>query len=194
MTLRMIRYAVVGLFSGACIAAASAAELEGVTVPDTASVGGQTLTLNGVGLRTRAFFRVYVAGLYVGSRSTDAQMVLSQPGAKRVSFTLKRNVDAETFAKTFNEGIRERSTPEQVTAMKARMDMFDALILSMQEVKEGDVVLLDFVPATGTTISRNGKAVGDAVPGEDLYRAILGLFVGPKPVQDSLKAGLLGGK
>lgn len=194
MTLRIIRSATIAFASLLCAASVAAAELEGVKVPDTVSVAGQTLTLNGVGLRTRVFFKVYVAALYVGSRSTQADAVITQPGAKRVSFSLKRTVDAETFAKTFNEGIRERSTPEQVAAMKERMDKFDALILSMKEVKEGDVVFLDFVPSTGTTISVNGKAVGDAVPGDDLYRAILGLFVGAKPVQDSLKAGLLGVK
>ncbi|HEX6929025.1 MAG TPA: chalcone isomerase family protein, partial [Gammaproteobacteria bacterium] len=41
----------------------SAAELAGVTLPDTASVGGQELVLNGMGLREKFWVDVYVGAL-----------------------------------------------------------------------------------------------------------------------------------
>jgi len=41
-----------------------AAELAGATLPDTLAVGG-TLKLNGLGLRKKAVFKVYVGGLYL---------------------------------------------------------------------------------------------------------------------------------
>lgn len=173
---------------------AQAGELEGVQLPDSATVAGQALTLNGMGLRTRAFFKVYVAGLYVPARSTDGTALMTQAGAKRVVFALKRDVAAETFSKALNDGIRDRSTPEQLAALQARMDRFDEAILSIKEVKEHDQVFLDFVPSVGTSIIHNGKAVGEPISGDDFFRAILNLFVGPKPVQDSLKEGLVGAK
>jgi len=40
-----------------------AAELAGAALPDTLAVGGKTLKLNGLGLRKKAVFKVYVGGL-----------------------------------------------------------------------------------------------------------------------------------
>lgn len=171
-----------------------AAELEGAGLPDTASVGGQELVLNGLGLRKRAFFKVYVAGLYVGARSADGAALLAAPGAKRIAFSLKRDVGADTFSKALNDGVRDRSTPEQLAALQERLGKFDETILSLKEVKEHDLVFLDYVPGTGTSITHNGKSAGQPIPGEEFFRAILNIFIGARPVQESLKEGLLAGK
>ena len=51
---------------------AHAAELAGATLPDTLSTGDKSLKLNGLGLRKKAMFKVYVGGLYLESPSKDA--------------------------------------------------------------------------------------------------------------------------
>jgi hypothetical protein len=180
------------VLSFALLPEARTAELEGVTMAETALVAGQALVLNGLGLRTRIGFRVYVAGLYLAAKSNDAATVLAAPGAKRMAFALKRSVGAETFAKALAEGVHENTAPEQLSLLKERMERLDALILSLKEVKESDLVQFDFSPGTGTTVTHNGKLVGEAIAGDDFYRAVLGVFLGSKPVQESLKAGLLG--
>ncbi len=43
----------------------SAGEVAGVKMSDTVTVEGKTLKLNGMGLRTKVMFKVYVAGLYL---------------------------------------------------------------------------------------------------------------------------------
>ena len=53
------------LLALAAVPASSAREVAGVTLPDTVSVEGKTLKLNGAGLRTKVVFKVYVAGLYL---------------------------------------------------------------------------------------------------------------------------------
>ena len=52
------------------VAPAQAAELGGVELADTATVGDQTLVLNGLGLRKKAIFKVYVGGLYLPKKSS----------------------------------------------------------------------------------------------------------------------------
>ena len=52
--------------------------IEGVEFQPTARVGGQVLQLNGAGLRTRAFFKVYAAGLYVPQKAHSAAVLLGQ--------------------------------------------------------------------------------------------------------------------
>src|SRR6187402_3535414 len=51
---------------------AQAVEVEGVKLDPAAQVGGANLVLNGAGVRTRAIFKVYVAGLYVPQKSNNA--------------------------------------------------------------------------------------------------------------------------
>ena len=65
-------------FLGCCSVAARSsgcmrAELEGVNLEDRVRVDGQELQLNGLALRTRFIFKVYVAGLYLPAKATTAQ-------------------------------------------------------------------------------------------------------------------------
>ena len=56
---------------------ALALDVGGVTLPDSVQVGGQTLALNGAGLRKKMFVKVYAGGLYLKSKATDADSVVS---------------------------------------------------------------------------------------------------------------------
>lgn len=62
----------VGLVGLASIGRLDAASVAGVTLPDTATVGSTRLVLNGLGLRTKFVLKVYVAGLYLPQKSSDA--------------------------------------------------------------------------------------------------------------------------
>ena len=66
------RLVAVVMAMSAWAASAQPAEIEGVKLEPTAQVGGAALVLNGAGVRTRAIFKVYVAGLYVPQRPTPA--------------------------------------------------------------------------------------------------------------------------
>jgi hypothetical protein len=171
---------------------AGAAELEGVKLPDSLKIANRDLALNGMGLRTRLGFKVYVAGLYVGARSVDATTLIQQPGAKRVAIVMRRNVEADTFLKALRDGISANHTEAQIAALKDRLEKFDEAINLIKEARQGDTIDLDYVPETGMQILHNGKPVGANINGEDFYRALLRIWLGEKPVQDSLKQGWLG--
>ena len=59
--------------------------------------------------------------------------------------------------------------------------------------KKGDVILIDFLPESGTVVSVNGAARGKPIPGEDFYRALLRIWLGDKPVDGDLKKALTRG-
>ena len=65
--------------------AAGAAEVEGVKVEDKTRVGSSDLVLNGAGLRKRLFFQVYVIGLYVPQKTSNAGAILEQPSFALIS-------------------------------------------------------------------------------------------------------------
>jgi hypothetical protein len=172
---------------------AQAVEMEGQKFDPTVQLGGQALTLNGVGLRKRAIFKVYVAGLYVGQKSTSPAALIAEKGPRRVSLRMLRDVDADSFISSFNDGLKANLTEAELAALKPKIDALTATFKLIGEAKKGDAINFDFTPDAGTRITVNGQPKGDAIPGADFYSAVLRIWLGDKPVDDGLKKGMLGG-
>ncbi|HTN50209.1 MAG TPA: chalcone isomerase family protein [Burkholderiaceae bacterium] len=174
-------------------AQAQPVELEGQKFEPTVQLGGQTLTLNGVGLRKRAIFKVYVNGLYVPQKSTDAAAIINEKGPRRASLRMLRDVDADSFVGAFTDGLKNNLSEAQLAALKPQIDAFTSTMKSIGEAKKGDVINFDYTPDGGTRITVNGQPRGNAIPGHEFYAAVIRIWLGDKPVDDGLKKGLLGG-
>ncbi|MGB2818562.1 MAG: chalcone isomerase family protein [Burkholderiaceae bacterium] len=172
--------------------AQQAVEVEGQKFEPTVALGGQTLNLNGVGLRKRAIFKVYVAGLYAGQKSTSAAALVNDKGARRVSLKMLRDVEAQSFIDSFNEGLKNNTPEAQLTALKPQVDALVATLKAIGEAKKGDVINFDYTPDGGTRITVNGQAKGSPIPGADFFSAVLRIWLGDKPADEALKKGMLG--
>jgi hypothetical protein len=181
------------LLFAAATSLAQAVEVEGVKFEPAVQVGGQTLQLNGAGVRTRVMFKVYAAGLYVPQKSTSAATLLAQKGPRRVTIGMLRNVDADTFVGALNDGLKANLTAEQLAGFKAQIDALNANFKAVGEAKKGDVINFEFTPEAGTRILVNGQPRGAAIPGEGFFEAVLRIWIGDKPVDADLKRGMLGG-
>lgn len=181
-----------GLLVAAQVQAQQAIEVEGQKFEPTVALAGQTLNLNGVGLRKRAIFKVYVAGLYAGQKTADAAAIINEKGARRVSLRMLRDVDASSFIDSFNDGLKNNHTEAQLTALKAQTDMLTSTLKSIGEAKKGDTINFDYTPDGGTRITLNGQPKGDAIPGADFFSAVLRIWLGDKPADETLKKGMLG--
>lgn len=175
-------------------APALAAEIEGIKLADRIKLpdGGPELVLNGAGVRTRVFFKVYVGALYLQAKKTGADSALSDTGPKRVSLHLLREVTSEQLMSSFNDGLRDNHTAEQLAPVEPRLKEFSAIFASVKAVKPGDVILIDYVPPAGTRVTVNGELKG-TVPGEEFNRALLRIWLGEKPADAHLKKAMLGG-
>jgi len=169
---------------------AHAVEIKGVKVDETAQVGGNALVLNGAGVRTKMMFKVYVAGLYLGQKQTDANVVINDHGNKRVSMHFLREVSSEKLLHGMDEGFAENNSAAEMAAIDAQMKSFHQMMTSAKEVEEGDVILLDYTPSS-TQVSLNGKPLGK-VEGEAFNQALLRVWLGAHPVDASLKKAMLG--
>lgn len=169
---------------------APAAEIAGVHIDDKTTVAGNELTLNGAGLRTRFMLKVYTIGLYLPQRS-DTPLTAS-PGPKRIQIDTLRDLGADDFANALIEGIRNNSSDAEFAALQGRVEEFRALLLGIRKAPRGTQVRIDWLPASGTRLSVNNEVRGKDIPGEDFYRALLRIWLGDKPVDESLKNALLG--
>lgn len=182
-----------GLGVAAVLPAAAQVQVEGQTFDASARVAGADLRLNGVGLRAVAWLKGYAAGLYLPRKAATPDEVLAMDGPKRLQLRLLQDVPAVEFVKAFDKGVRRNASPELQRVLAARMQRFEALVTSLGTVRKGDVVDLDFDPDAGLGFAHNGRTLGTPIEGADFYAALLRIFIGQRPVDRELKAGLLGG-
>lgn len=170
---------------------AGAMEVSGVKLADSIHLGKHDLVLNGAGLRTRFFFKIYVAALYLGEKTHDAQAALNQAGEKRMELHILRELSDEKMLHAFNEVMEANHTAAEMQALAPQMQQLTSIFHAIGEVREGDVVVLDYLPDHGTQIIVNGTLKGD-IPGEGFNRALFKIWLGDKPAQTDLKQKLLG--
>jgi long-chain acyl-CoA synthetase len=185
-----MRHWIVLIAAALLSATSSAAEVGGVRVDDKLSVAGQELVLNGAGVRKRIVFNVYVASLYVPQKATDLQGVLAK-APRRIRLDLLRTLSAETFIEALNEGLEANNSSSEMAAIKPGAEQLASIMKTFGQVKEKDVVTLDFHD-DATHVSLNGEEKG-AIAGEPFNRALTRIWLGDKPVQADLKKALLGG-
>ncbi|MGC2196849.1 MAG: chalcone isomerase family protein [Terriglobales bacterium] len=164
-----------------------AASLVGVTLPDTVQVGGTTLVLNGLGLRTKFVVKVYVAGLYLERKSSDPSTIIKADAPKRIVLQFLHGASRNQMADAFDESF-DNNTPEAKKTLKADIDR---LLGAIESVKEGDEMVFTYVPDTGTTFAINGKEKL-TIAGPAFGQVVFSVWLGPKPPNAGLKQGILG--
>jgi len=176
------------LLAAPLASAARAATLAGVTLPDKADINGQSLVLNGLGLRTKLFIKVYVGGLYLPQKEKSAQKILAADAARQMLLSFIYDVSKSQMCDAWDEGL-EANTPKASAEVKKN---FKTLCGWMDGVGKGQKLLLTYVPGEGTRVEVGGKAKG-TLPGKPTADAILATWIGadPAPGKD-FKSAVLG--
>lgn len=172
--------------------AATAAEVAGIRIDDAAKAGEATLPLNGAGLRSRLFFKVYVAALYAPRKTASATELIEAAEPRRLVLHLLRDLEAATLVDALRDGLAANHGAAELAALQADSERFAALMQAIGTAKSGDVIALDFT-AQGTAVSFNGQGRG-SIAGAAFAKALLKVWLGERPVQADLKNALLGGQ
>jgi len=169
----------------------AARDVAGVKLPETLEVSEPPviLQLNGAGIRTKFFVKVYVGALYLPTPAHDAKAVLAMPGAKSVTMHfLYDEVSAEKLRSGWTDGFHANQNEAQFKVLADRLEQFNAAFAT---VHRGDVIRLELLPDTGTAVFVGGKKRA-TIPGEDFARAVLAIWLGEDPADSSLKDAMLG--
>lgn len=175
MTSRMTRILLATTLSLAAVAS-GAVTVAGVKIDETTTVNGQTLVLNGAGIRKKLFIKVYVGVLYLPAKQKDAAAVLASDTPRRMVMHFVFSVGKGKIADAWTEGL-EANTPNASAEVK---NAFKTLSSWMEDVKDGQRIVLTYLPATGTAVEVNGKTKG-TLAGKPVADAILATWIGPKP-------------
>jgi hypothetical protein len=146
-------------------------DVAGVTLAETAPVGGKTLALVGAGVRTKTFLKikVYIGGLYMENPSKDAAEVIASDQAKRMV-------------------MHDKNSKGSLPALKERIDQFNSYFDG--SVKKGEEVVLTYLPGSGTEVVIKGETKG-TVPGKDFMEALFKIWFGQFPADRGLKESIL---
>lgn len=188
----MLRILFVVAWFTTAIPHAAARQCAGVRMPETVSVAGTTLVLNGLGIReaTALQIDVYLAALYVPTRSSDPNVLLGSDTPRRLVMHLLRDVSREDAVEGFRVGLRNNNSAADVAALQPAIRQLDTLF---RDVSEGEVITVTYVPGRGTEIVINGEVRG-SVPGQLFGTAIFRNVIGARPPNRGLRTGLLGGR
>jgi hypothetical protein len=174
--------------------AVPAAEVAGVKLDDKVRVAPNSpeLALNGAGVRTRFFVKVYVGALYLMEKKTAAADVLALGGPKRMHLAMLREVTGQQMSDAITEGFQANNSPADQGRYKAQIAELAGSMNALATVKKDDALAFEYLPDTGTRLLLNGEVKGKAIADEGFYRALLNVWLGDKPVDADLKKGLLG--
>lgn len=156
-----------------CAPPTLAREVAGVPVAESTAVAGKSLTLNGVGVRKKFLFKIYVAALYVEAPSRDASAVLSFDGARRIEVHLLRDLSREQITDAIRDGFK-KNAGERLPAMQARLDQ---LLGRLSDLKKGSAFSVDYLPGRGTQLVQGEEEL--VLPGKDFADALFSVWLAP---------------
>jgi hypothetical protein len=162
--------------------------LSGVTMPEAIEVEGHTLELNGMAMRKKVIFKVYVAALYLASKSSNPEEIVQADAPRQMVMHFVRDVEKNKICEAWNEGL-ENNTPDASASLKQQ---FTELCELMDNIKDGQAFVFTYVPEKGTVVEVAGADKG-TIAGKEFADAMLRCWIGPKPGPgEGFKKSLLG--
>ncbi|MBP8147532.1 MAG: chalcone isomerase family protein [Acidovorax sp.] len=176
---------------------AGSAWSQAVTVADvkyepTQALGDSTVQLNGAGVRYKAVFKVYTAGLYLEKKASTPQEVASQRGPKRLSITMLREIDSTELGKLFSRGMEDNMDRAAFSRIVPGVLRMSQIFSDHKKLQAGDQFMIDWIPGTGTVITVKGKVQGEPFKEPEFFNALMGIWLGNLPADFKLKDALLG--
>jgi len=171
---------------------AGALDLADIHLADRMQVGDAELQLNGGGIRTKWFFKIYVGALYLPQKQTSAEAIIAGEHKHRIAMYILHKLSGEKLFGAFKEAIEANHSAAELAELDAQIQQMKQIFEAVQEVKPGDTIMLDYLPDSGTRVTVNGTERG-IIAGVPFSRALLKVWLGKNPVQDDLKKGMLGG-
>lgn len=164
--------------------------INGVKLPATIKAGDSEVSLNGGGIRKKLFFKLYVGGLYLKSKSSDAKSIINadEPMAVKLQIT-SGMISSENMSEAINEGF-ENSTGGNTAPLKDKISKFIDTF-KKSEIVEGNVFDIVYVPGTGVQSYKNGT-LQSTIEGMDFKKALFGIWLSDKPADEDLKEAMLG--
>ena len=173
-------------------ATATTTDVAGVRYPAALALAGSTLQLNGAGIRYKAIFKVYTAGLYLGEKAATPEAVLAATGPKRLQVVMLREIDANELGKLFTRGMQDNSPREEFIKSIPGTVRMGEIFAAKKRLLPGESFSVDWLPDSGTLVRVNGKPMGEPIREPEFFNGLMRIWLGKSPADHLLKDALLG--
>jgi Chalcone isomerase-like len=171
---------------------AATVEVAGVKFEDTIDQRGSKLVLNGAGVRYKAVFKVYSAGLYLPKKTNSSEEALAMPGSKRINIIMLRDIDANELGKLFTRGVEDNAPKAEMSKLIPGLLRMSQVFSDQKKLVTGDSFIFEWVPGLGTVLTVKGKPQGEPFKEPEFFTAMLRIWLGSVPADYKLKDALLG--
>lgn len=179
----------IAIFSLLTLPIFSQATISGVVLPEFQKINNSQLLLNGGGLREKLWINLYVAGLYVTNKTSDAKTIINADEAMNIHIEIVSSlITREKFLDAVQEGFKN-STNGNTDKFKEEIPAFVAAF--KEEIVKGDIIDISYSPKTGVVVIKNGKTM-TTIKGLEFKKALFGIWFGSKPADKNLMKGMLG--
>ena len=166
----------------------AAKTVHGVDLKETIVQNEDSLKLNGAGVRTKYFLKLYVGSLYVTNKSgSGSEIITSQEPMSIKLDIISKMITAEKLKEALKEGF-ETVEPSKLKRIEKEVEDFNGVFT--EEIKLGDIYSFD-AKAGVVVVSKNGKHL-ITIDNQEFKEALFGIWLGEKAVDKNLKSGMLG--
>jgi len=172
------------------VSAQTQIDVNGVTVPRKIDFQGKSLQLNGAGGRSKMWLEVYVQALYLSQLTQDPQFIIDSDTEMAVRIEITSSmVSSNKLTKAMNTGF-EKSAGANLEQLRPRIEQLKSYL--SDAITEKDVFILAYNPLDQNVYVSKNEVLKGKIPGFDFKKALFGIWLSDKPVDETLKKHLLG--
>lgn len=172
------------------VSAQTQIDVNGVTVPRKIEFQGKSLQLNGAGGRSKMWLEVYVQALYLSQLTQDPQFIIDSDTEMAVRIEITSSmVSSNKLTKAMNTGF-EKSAGANLEQLRPRIEQLKSYL--SDAITEKDVFILAYNPLDQNVYVSKNEVLKGKIPGFDFKKALFGIWLSDKPVDETLKKHLLG--
>lgn len=166
-----------------------AMEAAEVKLSDNLEIRGTKLLLNGAGVRSKFFMDLYVGGLYLAEKSSDAAKIVAADEPMAISLNIISSmITSEKMESATRKGFKN-STGGNMAPIEQEIEKFIAVF--KEKIEINDVYHFVYMPGKGVEVYKNSK-LNSLLTGIEFKKALFGIWLCDKPAQSSLKKEMLG--
>ncbi len=171
----------------------SARIINDVDLPELLTIDGNPIALNGGGTRVAFLNNVYVAGLYLQSAMTDPTEIIdaNEPMAIRLQVINSFFASSKNITKALYKGFRGTVPKGDISSIEEDVLKFNESF--SDDIVTGDIFEVVYIPNKGTSVYKN-DIIKNTIPGYDFKKNVFGIWLGNRPADSDLMAGMLAGE
>ena len=161
-----------------------------VTLPNSVTYAGESLALNGAGIRKKALvLKLYSGGLYLSSKSSDANVIVNADETMAIKLHITSGfVSSDAMSEAVRDGFNA-SMEGNTASLSSEIEKFIGFF--GEEILENNVFDITYQKGSGVVAYKNGKELG-VIAGMKFKKALFGIWLGNNAVDSKLKKAMLG--